>query len=379
MPEPRRAAPGTELRTFQDAMPRCADGSTPVLSGDGTERAMLIGQAPGWREIATGVPFAHDAGKRLAGWLALAGISLDDFRSRWYVTSVSKCYPGRRPGASVDSPPSRADLAIWAPILEQEVRLLGPRLVLLVGGLAHRFAFGPQARLDDLVGKPLTWELAPGASVLALPHPSGASTWLNDSGRVALWQRSIELLRARLVGGGDAVNRETRIGIGLVALLGAVTFGLLLIGSIGEPREELQRLTVAQVLAQDSPADLYGDHELRIVGWYASLDADCVEPPGPPASTVPWLEQHCPLRVLMPAQPSEDVTQAELEEHGLRLAAPNGQPFPSRSEPTGPNLRLEQLVYVGHFDDEAAADCPADLREFCRNTFVVSDYDGLVR
>src|SRR3546814_1285645 len=34
----------------------------------------------------------------------------------------------------------------------------------LVGGLAHRFAFGPQARLDDLVGKPLTWVLAPDAS-----------------------------------------------------------------------------------------------------------------------------------------------------------------------------------------------------------------------
>jgi hypothetical protein len=175
------------------------------------------------------------------------------------------------------------------------------------------------------------------------------------------------------------VNRETRIGIGLVALLGAVTFGLLLIGSIGEPREELQRLTVAQVLVQDSPAEVYGNRELRIVGWYASLDADCVEPPGPPASTVPWLEAHCPLRVLMPAQPGEDVSQAELESHGLRLSAENGQPFPSRSEPTGPNLRLEQLIFVGHFDDEAAADCAADQRERCRGTFVVSDYDGLVR
>jgi uracil-DNA glycosylase len=155
---------------------------------------MLIGQAPGWREIATGVPFAHDAGKRLAGWLALAGVSLEDFRQRWYVTSVSKCYPGRRPGASVDSPPSRADLAIWAPILEQEVRLVAPRLVVLVGGLAHRSAYGPSARLDDLVGRPLAWEPVPGASVLALPHPSGASTWLNDPGRAALWRRSIELL-----------------------------------------------------------------------------------------------------------------------------------------------------------------------------------------
>jgi len=194
LPEPRRALAGTELRAVQDAMPRCADGSAPVLSGDGTERAMLIGQAPGWREIATSMPFAHDAGKRLAGWLALGGVTLEDFRSRWYVTSVSKCYPGRRPGASVDSPPSSTDLAIWAPILEQEVRLLVPRVVLLVGGLAHRFAFGPSARLDDLVGRPLTWQLVPDASVLALPHPSGASTWLNDASRATLWRRSIELL-----------------------------------------------------------------------------------------------------------------------------------------------------------------------------------------
>ena len=178
-------------------MPPCEDGANPVLSGDGTERAMLIGQAPGWREIATGVPFAHDAGKRLAGWLALAGVSLDDFRGRWYVTSVGKCYPGRRPGASVDSPPSREELARWGPFLNEEVRLVQPSLILLVGGLAHRHAFGPAARLDDLVGRELTWDLAPEASVLALPHPSGASTWLNDPARAVLWRRAIELLRER--------------------------------------------------------------------------------------------------------------------------------------------------------------------------------------
>jgi uracil-DNA glycosylase family 4 len=78
-------------------MPPCSDGAAAVLSGDGSERAMLIGQAPGWREIATGLPFAHDAGKRLAGWLALAGISLDDFRRRWYVGTRS----GRLPGSTI--------------------------------------------------------------------------------------------------------------------------------------------------------------------------------------------------------------------------------------------------------------------------------------
>jgi uracil-DNA glycosylase len=198
-PTARRAQAGSELRALQDAMPRCDDGATPVLSGDGTERAMLIGQAPGWREIETGLPFAWDAGKRLCGWLAAAGVGVDDFRDRWYVTSIGKCYPGRAPGSSVDRPPSRQEIERWAPVLREELRLVRPRLLLLVGGLAHRFAFGAAARLDDLVGRELAWEEAPGASVLCLPHPSGASTWLNDPGRVELWRRGIELLRARWV------------------------------------------------------------------------------------------------------------------------------------------------------------------------------------
>jgi uracil-DNA glycosylase len=197
VPAPRRAPAGSLLRALQDSMPHCDGGSAPVLSGDGSEAAMLIGQAPGWREIETGVPFAHDAGRRLVGWLELAGIGLDDFRSRWYVTSVGKCYPGRRTGSSVDSPPSRAEVLRWAPYLEAEVTLVAPRLIVLVGGLAHRHAFGVEARLDDLVGRELAWEGAPGASVLALPHPSGASTWLNDPRRVELWRRGIELLAAR--------------------------------------------------------------------------------------------------------------------------------------------------------------------------------------
>jgi uracil-DNA glycosylase family 4 len=175
-------------------MPRCDGDRAPVLSGDGSERAMLIGQAPGHREVETGLPFAYDAGKRLVGWLAMAEISLEDFRERWYVTSVTKCYPGRRPGASADAPPSRAEVIRWSPYLDDEVRLLRPRIVVLVGGLAHRYAFGPRARGDALVGRALTWERAPGASVLALPHPSGASTWLVDPAHVPLWRRSLELL-----------------------------------------------------------------------------------------------------------------------------------------------------------------------------------------
>jgi uracil-DNA glycosylase len=178
-------------------MPGCGGGAKPVLSGDGREWAMLVGQAPGWREIETGLPFAWDAGKRLCGWLAAAGITIEDFRERWYVTSIAKCYPGRAPGASVDLPPSRAEIARWAPFLREELRLVRPALVLLVGGTAHRFAFGPRVKLDELVGHQLAWEAAPDASVLCLPHPSGASTWLNDPARVELWRRGMGFLRDR--------------------------------------------------------------------------------------------------------------------------------------------------------------------------------------
>ena len=197
VPAPRRAARGTELRRLQDRLPRCPDEAAPVLSGDGTERAMLIGQAPGWREIETGLPFAWDAGKRLCGWLSVAGIGVDEFRERWYVTSVAKCYPGRAPGASVDRPPSRADIAAWAPTLERELELVRPSLLALVGGVAHRYAFGQSARLDQLVGRELEWARAPGATGVFLPHPSGASSWLNDPALIELWRRGIEILRDR--------------------------------------------------------------------------------------------------------------------------------------------------------------------------------------
>ena len=49
--------------------------------------------------------------------------------------------------------------------------------------------------------------------------------------------------------------------------------------------------------------------------------------------------------LLLPYQPSEAVSQKELESAGLRLAAPTGAAFPARARPDGPNLRLQQLVF----------------------------------
>jgi hypothetical protein len=175
------------------------------------------------------------------------------------------------------------------------------------------------------------------------------------------------------------VNREARIGLGLVVALGAFVFFMLTVGSLGGIRPELNPLPVADVVSGASPADRYGNTELWIVGWYAELAGDCRGSDGGADASIAWLQRECPLRVLMPYQPSEAVTQAELEANGLRLSAPTGEPFPSRARPGGPNLRLGQLVFVGHFDDPAAARCVPELVERCRNVFVARDYDPFLR
>ena len=175
------------------------------------------------------------------------------------------------------------------------------------------------------------------------------------------------------------MTRELRIGIAIVAALGALVFGLLVIGSMGGLRPGVDPLTVDEALAGREPVVRWGSDELHIAGWYAELDGDCIGDDGGADPGVAWLQRDCPLRVLLPQQPAADVSQEELLRDGLRLAAPFGNAFPSRAEPTGPNLRGQQLVFIGHFADAAAASCVPDRVERCESTFVVTDYDELVR
>jgi hypothetical protein len=175
------------------------------------------------------------------------------------------------------------------------------------------------------------------------------------------------------------MSRDVRLGILAVVGLAAFVVVVIGIGSIGPPRPEVDPLSVEEALAGGAPAERWGSDELHVVGWYAELDADCAGDSGGSDASVAWLQAECPLRVLLPEQPAEDVTQEELLRDGLRLAAPLGRAFPSRAEPTGPNLRGQQLVFVGHFADDASGACVPERAERCENTFVVSDYDELVR
>lgn len=134
-------------------------------------RAMLVAQAPGSTEIVTRLPFTGPAGKRLAAWFERAGVSREEI----YLSAVARCFPGKAKGGG-DLVPSRSMIRNCRPHLARELELLEPAVVVPVGGLAIKELLGI-GRLSDAVGEAVTRD---GIIYVPLPHPSGASTWLNQ-------------------------------------------------------------------------------------------------------------------------------------------------------------------------------------------------------
>jgi uracil-DNA glycosylase len=207
-----------ELVAAHRACTRCADAgliavARPVFSGRPGQRILLVGQAPGPVEHDVTRPFAGRAGRELVRWMLRAGFrDEDDFRDRVWITSTTTCFPGRRPDGAGDRRPGPAEVALCAGWLDGVLRLLAPRLVIPVGGLALSRLLGGM-RLDDAVGHVVdsagarVEEASPAVDrlFLPLPHPSGQSRWLNDPAR----RLRLEAALARLAGlldwsrGGD--------------------------------------------------------------------------------------------------------------------------------------------------------------------------------
>jgi uracil-DNA glycosylase family 4 len=147
--------------------------SWPVFEGHAGQRAYLFGQAPGLVEAEERRPWRGRAGVTLRRWLQL---DEEAFYATFYCASVTRCYPGRAGSGRGDRMPTPREQRLCAPWREHELRLLRPQLVVTVGGLASRRLLGIR-KLTDAIGKSYAVE---GAIVIPLPHPSGASGWLND-------------------------------------------------------------------------------------------------------------------------------------------------------------------------------------------------------
>jgi uracil-DNA glycosylase len=166
--------------------------AAPIAHGPPAAQVLVIGQAPGHRSHLRRRHFAGPAGRVLEAWFAAAGFPPDYFRERAYLSSLTRCYPGPAPRGNGDRRPSAAEVRLCAPFLEAELRLLRPRLVVLVGKMAIERFLGP-CRLEDVVG---TLVERDGRAYLPLPHSSGVSRWLNDPAHRALVERAVALLAA---------------------------------------------------------------------------------------------------------------------------------------------------------------------------------------
>lgn len=178
---------------------RCPDMTGPPVTGQAVASPLLlIGQAPGPKEIGLCTPFAWTAGKTLFHWFSRIGLEEDTFRSRVYMTAVCRCFPGKKPKGG-DRVPSREEVATCRLWLDEELRLLRPKLVLPVGKLAIQ-QFMPVRKLDEVVGDQYRMKLETGAvDIVPLPHPSGASTWHRTEPGKSLLQRALHLIEAHPV------------------------------------------------------------------------------------------------------------------------------------------------------------------------------------
>lgn len=199
------------LQREQRACTRCADAghiarAHPVFSGRAGQRILLVGQAPGPVEHDQSRPFAGRSGRQLMRWFIRAGFRDEgDVRDRIYMTAMTTCFPGRRPGGAGDRRPSAAEVGLCAPWLDGVIARLDPRLIIPIGSLALE-RFLPGRRLDDVIGAAYgatgaafsgTPQIAP--VLVPLPHPSGQSRWLNDPARVALLEQAIAVLHEMVV------------------------------------------------------------------------------------------------------------------------------------------------------------------------------------
>jgi uracil-DNA glycosylase len=155
-------------------------------------RILLIGQAPSLRGTAQDRPFAGVAGEKLRAWFERGGIPRADFYRAIHFAAITRCYPGRLPGARGDRVPSPAEQALCRPWLEELLAALRPEIGLLVGLLAIREVLGPVPSLAAVVGTATDRD---GVRYLPLPHPSGVSRWLNDPPHAAAVGRAMDLLR----------------------------------------------------------------------------------------------------------------------------------------------------------------------------------------
>ncbi len=188
--EPNDATPflpeRKSLSTLRDAAAGCQGchlhgPATQTVFGEGLKRAriMFVGEQPGDAEDRQGRPFVGPAGKELDRGLESAGIARDEA----YVTNVVKHFKFEERGRRrIHQTPKRFEIEACEPWLTQELRVVEPEVLVLLGATAAKALLGGSFRLTRHRGEFVDSELAP--LVTATIHPAAILRAPDDEARI---------------------------------------------------------------------------------------------------------------------------------------------------------------------------------------------------
>jgi uracil-DNA glycosylase len=155
----------TEIRACRLCEAHLPLGPRPVLRASATSRLLIVGQAPGTKVHASGIPWDDASGKRLREWLGMDSDTFYD-ASRIAIVPMGFCYPGKH--GSGDAPPRPECRANWHPRLLPLLKNV--KLTLLIGQYSQDYFLGKR-RKTTLTETVAAWrEYMP--AHLPLPHPS---------------------------------------------------------------------------------------------------------------------------------------------------------------------------------------------------------------
>lgn len=158
---------------------------------------MVVGQAPGNREVKSGTAFSGHSGNKLMEWLILAGADSTNPRKGIYFTAILKCLADTISFAAMAHRCRR--------FLFRQIEIIRPQLIITLGQCAYeelRLENTPYTdalcALQTSEGTLLTTPFGYHFTLLPWPHPSGRNLWLNDSANLVRLNESFQLVRPYL-------------------------------------------------------------------------------------------------------------------------------------------------------------------------------------
>jgi len=151
------------LSKFLEGCPRCklSKTRTNIVFGQGNPKAdlMFVGEAPGRDEDEQGLAFVGKAGQLLTRIIEAMGKKRDDV----FIANVLKCRPPNNRNPEPD------EVATCRPFLYEQIRLIGPRVIVTLGTFAAQAVLETDEPIGRLRGR---WRTSQGVKVMPTFHPA---------------------------------------------------------------------------------------------------------------------------------------------------------------------------------------------------------------